>query len=190
MIILTNKTWRRNWLQVKIWENQLDNRLWGLGTATVRAEDLVAIHEEPTANHGRLALVADEAVAVPVAVFERDELGSARACNKPSTLMIQRINSRGKDLVSTLEVALIKTVSGRDRQRMCACVCVCVCVRARAHQRVCMWVCACTCMTGLHLVFMCLCVGGRGVGVVRASSDFSVAPVMRRNKLEKKINEK
>ena len=56
-----------------------ERRTRQLTAPAVGAEDVIAIHEEATANHGRVTLVADETVTVPVALFERDELGSANA---------------------------------------------------------------------------------------------------------------
>lgn len=56
------------------------SRDWSaLRTAAVRAEDVGAVGEEATAHQGHVTLVAHEAVAVPVALLERDELGAAQA---------------------------------------------------------------------------------------------------------------
>lgn len=51
-----------------------------LAASTLRAEDLVTIHQESTADHGGITLVAVKAFAVPVAFLERYELCAANTC--------------------------------------------------------------------------------------------------------------
>lgn len=43
------------------------------------ADDVLGVGDEPFANQAGLALRADEAVVVPMAVLERDEAGAADA---------------------------------------------------------------------------------------------------------------
>lgn len=50
------------------------------GLAALGAEHVVAIGQEASAHQRLVALVAAEAVAVPVAVVERDELGTSKTC--------------------------------------------------------------------------------------------------------------
>lgn len=45
----------------------------------LRADDVLAVGDEPLADQAGLALRADEAVVVPVAVLEGDEAGAADA---------------------------------------------------------------------------------------------------------------
>lgn len=46
------------------------------------ADDVLGVGDEALAHEGRLALRADEAVVVPVAVFERNEASAADAWKK------------------------------------------------------------------------------------------------------------
>lgn len=48
------------------------------------ADDVLSVGDEALAHEGGLALRADEAVVVPVAVLERDEAGAADAWNNTS----------------------------------------------------------------------------------------------------------
>ena len=50
------------------------------GTSTVGAEDVFDVGEEALAHQRDVAPVAGEAVRVPVAIVERDELGAAQTC--------------------------------------------------------------------------------------------------------------
>jgi len=52
-----------------------------LRSSAVRAQDVEASDQEATADQGRVALVADEAVVVPMTLVERDELGGAETSN-------------------------------------------------------------------------------------------------------------
>ena len=56
------------------------NRLHGF--ATLRAQDVLFVGEESTADEGGVAPIAAEAVAVPVAVVEGDELGATQTCEE------------------------------------------------------------------------------------------------------------
>lgn len=53
------------------------------------ADDVLSVGDEALAHQRGLALRADEAVVVPVAVLERDEAGAADAC-KHTTIMIRQ----------------------------------------------------------------------------------------------------
>lgn len=53
--------------------------------AAVWTENVVAVRQEPAAEQQRTALVADEAVGVPLTPLERYELGTVHACNGFST---------------------------------------------------------------------------------------------------------
>lgn len=48
----------------------------------LRADDVLAVGDEALADQRGLALRADEAVVVPVAVFERDEASAADASDR------------------------------------------------------------------------------------------------------------
>jgi len=47
----------------------------------LRADDIVAVGDESSADQGRLARGADEAVVVPMTVFERDKASAANSWN-------------------------------------------------------------------------------------------------------------
>jgi len=51
-----------------------------LGAAAVGTEHLGAVSEKAAADQRRVATVADEALAVPVLLVERNELRSTEAC--------------------------------------------------------------------------------------------------------------
>lgn len=48
---------------------------------TLGADDVISISDEPSSDQGCLARSADEAIIVPVAVFERDESSATDTCN-------------------------------------------------------------------------------------------------------------
>lgn len=53
------------------------NILHQLLLGTLRTDDILLVGDEATADQGRFAHGADEAIVVPVTVFERDETGTA-----------------------------------------------------------------------------------------------------------------
>lgn len=53
------------------------------GLSALGAHDVFAAGQEATAHQGHAALVAAEAIAVPVALVERDELGSSKPSDGP-----------------------------------------------------------------------------------------------------------
>lgn len=58
-----------------MWRSYLHELLFG----ALGADYVGSVGDEALADQGGLALRADEAVIVPVAVFERDEAGAANA---------------------------------------------------------------------------------------------------------------
>jgi len=56
-----------------------------LRASTVRAEDVESGDQEATSDEGRVALVADETVVVPVTFIKRYELGRAKTSNRTHT---------------------------------------------------------------------------------------------------------
>lgn len=47
----------------------------------LRTDDVILIGDESTANQAGLANGTEEAIVVPVSVFERDELGATNSCD-------------------------------------------------------------------------------------------------------------